>query len=94
MTRQIYYAIITIPLELIQTAIQQAPKTDLQQKGLVLSTDHTNPPDKAITIEDSYIKKYAKQGQDARTILLPIEETNRWTKLPKKYIIRIDLYFS
>ena len=83
-----------MPLELIQTAIQHAPKDDLKQKGLILSTDDENPPNKTITIEDVYIKKYAKEGQDARTILLPIQETNKWTKLPKQYTIRIDLYFS
>ena len=92
--RQIYYVILQIPTELIEEGLKIAPKEDVKKKGFILSTDDKNPSDKPILIEQEDIDRFAKQGQKGTTLYLPIQKTNRWTKLSKEYIIRIDFYHS
>lgn len=92
--RKIHYVIIHVPFKLIEEAKELIEKRGIQSEQLIFSTDHTFPHDKAITIEDDSLNQFRKEGQNAVALHLPIEETNRWTKLSQKYPIRVDLYYS
>lgn len=98
MIRKVHYAIIHIPLPLIDVAKEVINKKGIKPSHLIFSTNHTSPSTKTVTLEDTSLELFKKQGQNAVALHLPIKETNKHSKLPFLKIpdtyIRIDLYFS